>query len=294
MHVIIERQIESSVTEFPTSSNASTIIWYDRYNQNKNFIVLLFISSAPFLLVILFILILFAILSRIFTIRKMHRRRKKTKNDLIMRNTMEKRFPKRSNTTQANLMPTLRRQNTIDDNEYSIDKADVCVTSDQTTDSNSNTITSNVDEIKKKRRRNRKKSNASGDDDTSSASGSVSSSSSSTTSDENTTKKEGIFDKLFRRRKHSSTSSSEVNIQDQTKSSESNNNTHERSKHEYVNECAELTKSDLELNNNNDEAKRTNNEENVDNLIKKHHQQPPPVIVISEVNETTNSNLNEN
>ena len=51
----------------------TTLLWVDKYNQ-KNFIIILLISSAPFLVVTVLILILFGILSRIFTIYKKRRR----------------------------------------------------------------------------------------------------------------------------------------------------------------------------------------------------------------------------
>ena len=58
--------------------NSTTVLWFDKYNQ-KNFILILLISSAPFLLVTLMILVLFAILARAFTIYKIHKRKQHQK-----------------------------------------------------------------------------------------------------------------------------------------------------------------------------------------------------------------------
>ena len=73
----------NNISTTTSTTTTTTTIWFSEYNENKNFIIILLISSAPFLLLVILILILFAILSRIFTILKMHKRRKKESQDTI-------------------------------------------------------------------------------------------------------------------------------------------------------------------------------------------------------------------
>ena len=63
--------------EIDAKATTTILIWINNYSE-KNFITILLISSAPFLLVILLILFIFAILSRIFTIHKMRKRKRQT------------------------------------------------------------------------------------------------------------------------------------------------------------------------------------------------------------------------
>lgn len=65
----------------------SADLWQNRYNESqKSIIVYLILSSAPFLCVIILILIISGILSCIFTIRKKSRRRKAAKNLQMIEN----------------------------------------------------------------------------------------------------------------------------------------------------------------------------------------------------------------
>lgn len=62
-------------------------MWGGTLNESqKTFLISLFISTGPFLLVITFILILFGILTRIFSCHKQYRRRRKEKHLKLLQN----------------------------------------------------------------------------------------------------------------------------------------------------------------------------------------------------------------
>lgn len=83
----------------------------------RSFLKSLLVSTAPFLAIILFILILFSILSRIFTLRKKYRRTQSAMNEKILENFLilvtDARAQRKQSTRQALDVPDRRKASLI-------------------------------------------------------------------------------------------------------------------------------------------------------------------------------------
>ncbi len=77
-----------TVDDFLVRSINQTNFYYNEFlnNSQRTFLITLLISSGPFLLVVLLIMILFAILRKIFTCRKTYKRKQNAKHIKLLEN----------------------------------------------------------------------------------------------------------------------------------------------------------------------------------------------------------------